>query len=295
MGKAVAQKVVECSAVWLHGQSCTGCTVSALNATNPGIVDVILKQIFPGKHVNLRFHTTIMASAGKAVIDVLRDTEGSRGVDVLIVEGAVPAADASYCTLGDSAFGDEVASLARAASVVIALGTCAAFGGVPAAGPNPTGCMGVKEFLNGKGVDKPVVNVPGCPAHPDWLLGTIGMLLTDPSRVLSSLDDNGRPSLYYGQLIHENCPRRAAFNEGKFAKYLGDSGCLYELGCKGPITYSDCPLRLWNDSKGWCIGVGFPCNGCTQPEFPDLVGPFFQKIADVDLPVIGEYWTGKEA
>lgn len=294
MGRVVSQKVLECNAVWLHGASCTGCTVSALNAANPGIVDVILKQLLPGKHVNLRFHTTIMAPAGKPVMEVLHGIESSGGIDVLIVEGAIPTRDASYCMLGEHSFGEEVASLSRVASVVISLGTCAAFGGIPAGQPNPTGCVGVRELLEQKGVDKPVINVPGCPAHPDWLLGTIGFLLVDPSAVLSNLDDYGRPLLYYGQLIHENCPRRAAFNEGKFAKYPGDTGCLYELGCKGPITYSDCPSRLWNNSKGWCIGVGFPCNGCTQPEFPDLVGPFFEKIADVDLPMIGEYWAKKE-
>jgi len=110
------------------------------------------------------------------------------------------------------------------------------------------------------------------------------------------LDDNLRPLAFYGKLIHENCPRRAYFDEGKFAKKPGDEGCLYELGCKGPITYADCPLRRWNDGTNWGIGAGAPCNGCTQPEFPDLVAPFYEKLVDVELPTIGAYWTsGKEA
>ena len=108
------------------------------------------------------------------------------------------------------------------------------------------------------------------------------------------LDDLGRPLAFYGQLIHENCPRRASFDEGKFAKKAGDEGCLYELGCKGPITYGDCPTRLWNSGVNWCVGSGAPCAGCTQPEFPDGVAPLYEKLTDVNLPSIGEYWEKKK-
>jgi hydrogenase small subunit len=106
------------------------------------------------------------------------------------------------------------------------------------------------------------------------------------------LDDNLRPLAFYGKLIHENCPRRAYFDEGKFAKKPGDEGCLYELGCKGPITYADCPTRRWNNGTNWVIGAGSPCLGCTQPEFTSL--PYYQKLVDVELPEIGAYWTDKK-
>jgi len=139
------------------------------------------------------------------------------------------------------------------------------------------------------------VNIPGCPPHPDWFAGTVASLILNGLPGADELDDNLRPHLFYGKLIHEYCPRRAYFDEGKFAKKFGDEGCLYELGCKGPITYADCPLRLWNNGTNWCVGAGAPCQGCTQPEFPDLVAPLYEKLVDVELPVIGAYWLpGKE-
>jgi hydrogenase small subunit len=178
---------------------------------------------------------------------------------------------------------------------VIALGTCAAFGGIPAAAPNPTGARPVKEFLDSKGISKPLVNIPGCPPHPDWFTGTVAGIILNGLPTADDLDDLLRPKAFYGKLIHENCPRRAYFDEGKFAKNPGDEGCLYGLGCKGPITYADCPLRRWNNGTNWVIGAGAPCNGCTQPEFPDGTAPFYEKLVDVELPTIGAYWaTGKE-
>jgi len=154
----------------------------------------------------------------------------------------------------------------------------------------------LKKVLDAKGIDKPLVNIPGCPPHPDWFVGTVASILLNGLPKAEDLDDNLRPLAFYGKLIHENCPRRAYFDEGKFAKKPGDEGCLYELGCKGPITYADCPLRRWNNGTNWVIGAGAPCNGCTQPEFPDLVAPFYEKLVDIELPTIGAYWTsGKEA
>jgi len=189
---------------------------------------------------------------------------------------------------------ERVESLGKDALAVVALGTCAAFGGIPAANPNPTGCKGVRAVLDSKGIATPVVNIPGCPPHPDWFVGTVASILLFGLPKPGDLDDEGRPLVFYGSLIHENCPRRASFDEGKFAKKLGEAGCLYELGCKGPITYSDCPTRMWNNGVNWCIGSGAPCSGCTQPEFPDLVAPFYEKLTDVNLPTIGEYWMEKK-
>jgi hydrogenase small subunit len=212
----------------------------------------------------------------------------------LIVEGAIPKAeDGIYGAIGEKegravTMVQRVESLGSNALSVIALGTCAAFGGIPAADPNPTGCVGVGEALRAANISTPVINVPGCPPHPDWLVGTLAHILLLGLPKAEDLDEYGRPKAFYGQLIHENCPRRAYYDEGKFAKKLGDPGCLYELGCKGPVTYADCPLRLWNNGVNWCIGAGSPCLGCVEPGFPDLVSPLYEKMAASGLPNIGE-------
>jgi hydrogenase small subunit len=209
------------------------------------------------------------------------------------------AADAVYGAVGERdgkpvTMLQRVIELAQDALAVIALGTCASFGGIPAAAPNPTGAQPVKKVLDSKGISKPLVNIPGCPPHPDWFVGTVASIIMSGLPTADDLDDLLRPKAFYGKLIHENCPRRAYFDEGKFAKKPGDEGCLYELGCKGPITYADCPLRRWNNGTNWVIGAGAPCNGCTQPEFPDQSAPFYEKLVDVELPTIGAYWAGKE-
>ncbi len=282
--------VKEIPVIWLQGAACTGCTVSLLNSASPTIKNILIDQVVPGMHVNLLFHTTVMAGAGESVLEVLRDaTKEKRGEYILVVEGAIPTAkDAVYNALGSLRgkpveIQDRVAELASNALAILAVGTCASFGGIPAAAPNPTGCKPVSDILSTKGINKPLVNIPGCPPHPDWLVGTIANILINGLPKASDLDDNLRPLAFYRQLIHENCPRRAYFDEGKFAKKFGDEGCMYELGCKGPITYADCPLRHWNDGTNWVIGAGAPCNGCTQPEFPDLMSPFYQKLVDIEL------------
>ncbi|MFC2012335.1 hydrogenase small subunit [Chloroflexota bacterium] len=290
--------VNELPVIWLQGATCTGCSVSLLNSASPTIKNILIDQIIPGVHINLRFHATIMAGAGEPAIEALEDTaETKKGEYILIAEGAIPTApEAIYGAIGERdgkpvSMETRLEELARNAMAVLAVGTCAAFGGIPAAAPNPTGCKPISEILKAKGIDKPLVNIPGCPPHPDWIVGTIAAILLNGLPKAEDLDDNLRPLAFYGKLIHENCPRRAYFDDGKFAKKPGDEGCLYELGCKGPITYADCPLRRWNDGTNWVIGAGAPCNGCTQPEFPDLTSPFYEKLTDVDLPVIGAYWT----
>jgi len=294
--------VKELPVIYLQTAACSGCAVSLLNAASPTIKNVLIDQIIPGVHINLRFHPVIMAAAGELAISAMEDTarEKKDGY-VLVVEGAIPSTDgALYGAIGERdgkpvPMGDRVAELARDAMAVIALGTCASFGGISAAAPNPTGCQPVKKFLDSKGIAKPLVNIPGCPPHPDWFTGTVASILLNGLPTAEDLDDFLRPKAFYGKLIHENCPRRAYFDEGKFAKKFGDEGCLYELGCKGPITYSDCPLRRWNNGTNWVIGAGAPCNGCTQPEFPDMTSPFYERLVDVELPTIGAYWTdGKE-
>ncbi len=289
--------------IWLQAAACTGCSVSLLNAASPSIRNLLIDQIIPGVHINLRFHATLMAGAGEPVVRVLEDTSREKKDNyVLAVEGAIPTAtDALYGVVGERegrpvSMEERLKELAQNALAILAIGTCASFGGISAALPNPSGCKPVSEVLKEAGIDKPLVNIPGCPPHPDWITGTVSSILLKGLPKEGDLDDNLRPLAFYGKLIHENCPRRAYFDEGKFAKKFGDEGCLYELGCKGPITYADCPLRRWNNGTNWVIGAGAPCNGCTQPEFPDLTSPFYEKLVDVEIPSIGAYWPeAKEA
>ena len=293
--------VKELPVVYLQTAACSGCAVTLLNTASPTIKNVLIDQIAPGVHINLRFHPVIMAAAGELAVQAMEDTaKEKKGEYVLVVDGAVPmATDAVYGAVGERGgkpvtMLQRVTELAQDALAVIAMGTCASFGGIPAAAPNPTNAQSVKTVLDNKGIQKPLINIPGCPPHPDWFVGTVASVILYGLPTADDLDDLLRPKAFYGKLIHENCPRRAYFDEAKFAKKFGDEGCLYELGCKGPITYADCPLRRWNSGTNWVIGAGAPCNGCTQPEFPDQTAPFYEKLVDVDLPVIGAYWASKE-
>jgi len=281
--------------IWFQGASCSGCSVSLLNTVSPNVRNLLVDPVLPGKHLSLVFHPTVMAGAGDAVMDVARDTaEESKGGFILVVEGAVPLAeDGLYCCVGEDGdrpipMAESMEKLCSNALAVIGFGTCAAFGGIPAGEPNPTGCVSVREFMAQRNITTPLVNIPGCPPHPDWFVGTVAQVLLAGLPSAEDLDDHLRPKAFFGQLIHENCPRRASFDEGKFAKHLSDEGCLYELGCKGPITYADCATRRWNGGVSWCIGAGGPCAGCVQPEFPDVVAPLYEKTIDVDIPNIGE-------
>jgi hydrogenase small subunit len=291
--------VKEIPVIYIQTAACTGCAVSMLNSASPTIKNVLIDQIVPGVHINLKFHPTIMAAAGDMAIEVMENTaKQQKGQYVLVVDGAVSMAEV-YGAVGERngkpvSMLQRVTELAQDALAVIAIGSCASFGGIAAAKPNPTQCVSVQKVLETKGIKKPLINVPGCPPHPDWFLGTVESILLNGLPKAEDLDDFLRPKAFYGKLIHENCPRRASFDEGKFAKKFGDEGCLYELGCKGPITHADCPIRHWNGGTNWVIGAGAPCNGCTQPEFPDETGPFYEKLVDVELPVIGANWTKKE-
>jgi hydrogenase small subunit len=266
-----------------------------LNSVSPTIKNVLVDEAIPGKHVNLRFQATVMAGAGDAVIEEMEATfQREKGNYILVVEGAIPTAGngADYGSIGEIdgkqvSMLDRVESMGRDALAVVALGTCAAFGGIAAGAPNPSGSIGVDELFRRLNISAPLLNIPGCPPHPDWFVGTLAKVLLLGLPKSEELDEHKRPQTFYGKLIHENCPRRAYFEEGKFAKAFGQPGCLNELGCKGPVTYADCPTRLWNNGVNWCIGSGSPCIGCVEPGFPDLVAPFYEKLTEDAMPNIG--------
>jgi hydrogenase small subunit len=292
--------VQEIPCVWIQAGTCTGCSVSVLNSVSPTIKNVLIDEVIPGKHLNLKFQATVMAGEGDAVIHVLEDTaKTNKNGYVLVVEGAIPTKDdGAYGSLGEKndkpvPMAERVEALARDALAIVALGTCATFGGIAAGKPNPGGYVGVDKFLKSQKINKPLVNIPGCPPHPDWFIGTVASVLLLGLPKPEELDELKRPKVFYAGLVHENCPRRAYFDEGKFAKKFGEPGCLNELGCKGPVTHADCPIRLWNHGTNWCIGAGSPCIGCCEPGFPDLVAPVYQKLSDANMPMIGKL-PGKE-
>lgn len=278
-------QVVEIPVVWLQGAACTGCAVSLLNSFSPGASSLVLRELAPGKHLSLRFLATIMAGQGRQVLDVLRDESvENKGNYVLVMEGSPQLGDDLYATLGEVdgrelPIHEAAAELARSAMAVVAMGTCSSFGGIPAGEPNPTEAISMSALLQREGIDVPLVNVPGCPPHPDWMVGTlVAIARYGLAAVAATLDELNRPTMFYGKCIHETCPRRADFDAGRFAAKFGDAGCLYELGCKGPVTFADCPTRMWNSGTSWCVGSGSPCHGCVEPDFPDRLSPLYKKI-----------------
>jgi hydrogenase small subunit len=265
------------SVVWLHFQECTGCTESLLRTSHPDVGSLILDL------VSVDYHETLFAAAGKQIEAALEAAKHAGGY-VLVVEGAIPKKDDGiYCMVGGKKAIDSLVECAERAAAVICIGSCASWGGVASAAPNPTEAVGAPQILKEKGITKPVVTLPGCPANPYNLLGTVLQFATFGS--LPKLDEKGRPAFAYGRVIHEDCPRRPHFDAGRFAGVYGDQGhrdghCLYKLGCKGPQTHANCSLLSFCEIPGaWPVGIGHPCVGCTEQ------GIGFNVPIHVNLPV----------
>lgn len=252
--------------VWLAASNCTGCTVSLANlfADNSpkDIGDLLLNTI------GLAYHPNLMGAAGSLAVQTLE--EATDGSYVLAVEGGIPTAfDGNACMVWSEA-GHEVTALeavnrlAPGADAVLAIGTCASFGGIPGGSPNPTGIVGLSS-LAGSGV----INIPGCPTHPDWVVWTIAQLLAGSP---PELDSQGRPRDLFLSSVHQQCPYRQANDAPTFGLH---GMCLEDLGCKGRQTKSSCPTRGWNSGTSWCAEVGSPCLGCTEDGFPDAFSPFY--------------------
>ena len=246
--------------IWLHFQECTGCTESLLRTSYPGIGELILDL------VSLDYHETLFAAAGQQIEDVLHAAVAeNEGKYICVVEGAIPTKENGiYCQIAGRTAIDILQDVGGKAAAVIAIGSCASWGGIPSADPNPTGAVGAKDILP----DKTVVSIPGCPANPYNFLGTVLQFVSFGT--LPALDDKNRPLFAYGRTIHEHCPRRAHFDAGRFAREYGDEGhrlgyCLFALGCKGPETYANCSTNSFNEIPDcWPIGIGHPCFGCTE-------------------------------
>ena len=269
---------------WLQGQGCTGCSVSLLDSANPGIADVLLKII------SLDFHPTVMGGEGEQAIDFMRKVaKEKKGGYFIVVEGAIPEwKDGKCCIIGEAGHKeitmvDIVKELAPDAAAVLAVGTCAAYGGIPAAKGSQTEAKGVSAFFKKHNIATPVVNIPGCPPQPDWIVGTVALALQmikekglagGLAEVVKVLDSQGRPTPFYGQNVHDNCPFIKQYDDGKMcATFTQKDGCRYDLGCKGPQAFCDSFKRKWNNVN-WCV-ANATCIGCTEPDFPDGQSPFY--------------------
>ncbi len=261
------------SVIWLHFQDCTGCSETLLRTSRPDVADLILNVI------SLDYHETLMAASGYQAEAALKQAvDENAGKFVLVVEGSIPTKDkGQYMKLAGKPAIDVLNEIGNKAAAVIAMGSCAAWGGVPSADPNPTGAQGVDSILT----SKPVVNLPGCPTNPYNLLAVVLEYAT--MNRLPALDQYNRPKFAFDRLIHDHCPRRAHFDNGRFVKEFGDEGhrqgwCLYKMGCKGPVTHAACSTRHFNETPDvWPIGIGAPCVGCTEKDIAFRV-PIFQTV-----------------
>ncbi|MBI4893567.1 MAG: hydrogenase small subunit [Acidobacteria bacterium] len=266
--------------LWLHGLECTFCSESFIRSSHPIVQDIVLNLI------SLDYDDTLMAAAGEQAEEnrrrVMKEHAGNY---IVAVEGNAPTRDGGvYCTIGGETFLNILKETAASAKAVIAWGSCASNGCVQAARPNPTGAKPVHELID----HKAVINVPGCPPIAEVMTGVIAYLLTFDK--IPALDRLGRPTMFYGQRIHDKCYRRPFFDAGQFVERWDDDGarrgwCLYKMGCRGPMTYNSCSNMRWNNGVSFPIGSGHPCIGCSENNFWDN-GPFYERLTSIPVPGI---------
>jgi hydrogenase small subunit len=258
------QDIGRMSAIWLEVTGCSGNIISLLNSQNPGVYEVLTSI------VNFTYNNTLMAAEGEFAFEKFLETLSTEFI--LLVDGAVSTKENGLYNIVANYKGKMITALeaikmaGEKAKYVVAVGTCASHGGISAARPNPSESKSVQAVLN-----RPVIKLPGCPCHPDWVVGTVAHLA---GFGMPELDAEGRPLLFYGVTIHDNCTRRGFFEEGVFAQKFGEEGCMFKLGCRGPVTRTDCPRRKWNGYVNWPIGDNTNCIGCAQSYFPDGMEPF---------------------
>jgi len=262
--------------VWLEFQDCCGDSESTLRASKPTIGQIVLDVI------SLEYHETIMAPSGKSAEKSLMDVvKNQKGKYIAIVEGSIPTKDGGvYCCIAGKSAQQIAKEVCGNAMATIAVGSCATWGGLPSANPNPTGAVSVKDAVPGI----TVVNLPGCPMNVENLTATIVHFLTFGS--LPALDSKHRPLFAHGKRIHDNCERRSHFDAGQFVREWGDHGhrqgwCLYEMGCKGPEAYFNCPTVKYNEGTSWPVQGGHGCIACAADHNWDLMTPFYKRLPNV--------------
>lgn len=278
------------SVIWLSFQECTGCTESITRSFSPSLEDLIFDFI------SLDYSEALMSVSGHAAEEARKKAmEENKGKYVLVVEGAIPLKnDGNYSHSGGDSNLNVLKECAKDAFAIISVGSCSSFGGIPAADPNPTGAVGVSDIIK----DKPIINVPGCPPIPEVMTGTIAYILSMGK--IPELDHLKRPKAFYGETIHDRCYRRPFYEKGLFAKTFDDEGarrgyCLFEVGCKGPITYNACATIKWNGGISFPIQSGHGCLGCSEPGFWDK-GSFYEALSthkgDVGMKAAGAAAVG---
>ena len=260
------------SVIWLSFQECTGCTESLTRSHAPTVESLIFDAI------SLDYHHTLQAAAGHgAEAARMAAMEENAGKYLLVVDGSIPDGNNGYSTIAGISNLEMLKETAANAFAIIAVGTCAAFGGLPHANPNPTGAVAVSDIIK----DKPIINVSGCPPIPVVITGVLAHFLTFGT--IPQLDALGRPAAFFGQNIHDRCYRRPFYERGQYAETFDDEGarkgwCLYKLGCKGPTTYNACATLKWNEGTSFPIQSGHGCIGCSEPNFWDK-GGFYNPIS----------------
>ncbi|MFP4317155.1 MAG: hydrogenase small subunit [Desulfovibrionales bacterium] len=275
MGPAFAPKVAEAltakkrpSVIWINNAECTGCTEALLRTVDPVYIDELILDT-----ISLDYHETIMQASGHAAEEALEEAMNSPEGYILVMEGAIPTGDGGvYGKIGGKTMLDLGKELSANASAIIAMGACSCFGGIQAAEPNPTGSKSTSEAL---GVQ--TINIAGCPPNPYNFVGTVVHLLT---KGMPAVDEYNRPIMFFGETVHDRCERLPHFDNGEFAPSFGSEEarkgwCLYELGCKGPYTYNNCPTVKFNQVN-WPVQAGHPCIGCSEPKFWDWMTPFYE-------------------
>ncbi len=260
-------------AVWLQLQECTGCLESTLRSADPGIASLVLETL------SLDYVELLMAAAGTAADEALKTANAEP--HVLVINGSIPLAyQGGTCAIGGRSAQQVLTAAAENAVAVLAVGDCAWYGCVQSGRPNPTSAVGVQDIIK----NKPIINVTGCPPIGDIITAVIVCYLTYGTT--PPLDEQGRPLFAYGERIHDNCPRRAHFDAGQYVEVFDDGNarqgyCLYKVGCKGPDTFSPCPISQWNSHTAFPISAGHPCLGCTELHWEDRFSPFYQRLPDV--------------
>ena len=260
--------------VWMHFQECTCCSESFIRASHPIVADALLNVL------SLNYTETLMAASGFQAEKSLNDTiANNKGKYIVLVEGSVPTADGGvYCMIGGKTAESILQTVAKDAAAVVAWGSCASNGCVQAARPNPTSATPIHKL-----VDKPVVNVPGCPPIADVMMSVVTHLLVLGQ--VPALDSLGRPKEFYGRRVHDTCYRRPNYDAGLFVESWDDENarkgyCLYKMGCRGPVTYNACAVTKWNDGTSFPIQSGHGCIGCSEAGFWDN-GPFYRHLSSV--------------
>jgi hydrogenase small subunit len=285
-------EAVTAHVLWVTtGLSCEGDSVAMTSATNPSLEDII-QGVIPGMPRVVIHNQVIAYEVGQEYIQAWFDAEqGKLDPFVLIIEGSIPNeqinGEGHWTGFGvNPANGQPITTnewvdrLANKAAAVVAIGTCATYGGIPAMKNNPTGAMGLPDYLGWKWKSKaglPVVCIPGCPAQPDNMTETLLYLVLHLGGLAPApeLDDQLRPKWLFGRTVRESCNRAGYTEQGQFATEYGDDPrCLVKLGCKGPVVRCNVPVRGWVNGVGGCPNVGGICMACTMPGFPDKYMPF---------------------